>query len=320
MDTMESDVNGLISVTGASRSLRRPIVPPLGPAPDPRHPRDSDFDDVLFWARLAASQSRKSPRRVQSESQALQTIGAKEGFLAEFLQWRTSQAFTAREKAAMELSECISKNATRARVDELLKNAGRHFNTAEMIQLTLSIQAINDWYDAHPRPEAYVLIVQDNLAERDHLREQARNNTVPCTPVFVRKSQEALNWLTGAAYQRFRASLIAMVVDVHLPDISAALLLQTIRTIPEVESLPVVVMTSSHHPRDIEECDRLKQETENANAVNVASFSEALVHIVEQSPDSTPDALPEPRLPEPPALSHVYERLRDHFQQKSPVG
>ena len=315
---MGGDVNRHVLVNEISRSARLPIVPPVNPLAGAITPPDSGFDQVLFWARLAASQSRKSPRRVQSESQALQTIGAKEGFLAEFLQWRTSEAFSAREKAAMELSESISHGASKKQVEQMLRNAARHFTTAEMIQLTLSIRAINDWYDTHSRSEAFVLIVQDDLAERDLVREHLVNSKVHCAPIFVQQTKEALDLLTGAGQHPFRSRLIALVVDVHLPHISAAPLLQAIRTLPGAESLPVVVMTSSPHPQDVEECERLKQITPGDNTVNVASFSEALVHITDQSRQTYSPALDPLLAPRVPTLNEVYERLRDHFHQKTP--
>ena len=74
-----------------------------------------------------------------------------EGFLAEFLRWRDSDVFTPREKAALALSESISRGDSRKQVERVLKRVRPRFKEGEMIQLLLSIRAIADWHDAHSR-------------------------------------------------------------------------------------------------------------------------------------------------------------------------
>jgi CheY-like chemotaxis protein len=56
-------------------------------------------------------------------------------------------------------------------------------------------------------------------------------------------------------------------------------LLQQMRALPKLAGLPVIVMTSSNDPRDLEECRRLGVESYVKKPVTSQSFSQAVANI-----------------------------------------
>jgi CheY-like chemotaxis protein len=298
--------------------MRRVFVSHAALPPKQKTAVFSDFDGVLFWARLAAAQSRKSPERIAREADALKALHQDEGYLAEFLHWRESTVFSVRERAAMELSEAISRGEAKANVAQIREKTKGLFTESELIRLNLSIHAINEWYDTHVRCETYVLIVQAEIPDQAAVRQEVNAVGGDSTPIIVRSTREALRVLTDRRRPVFRSQLAAVVVDIRLPEISAAELLPKIRQIPGRENLPVVVITSSVRPEDTEEYEQLKFEAAGETAVEMASISDALRHIGGR--DVEVEAAVAEEIPAPTGLLQVYERLREHFAGKGERG
>lgn len=74
-------------------------------------------------------------REAGETQQRLDTIGA----------WWESPFFTARERAALALTEAVTKLTDGPVPDEVYDEAARHFDTAELAQLIFAIAVINAW-------------------------------------------------------------------------------------------------------------------------------------------------------------------------------
>jgi AhpD family alkylhydroperoxidase len=59
--------------------------------------------------------------------------------------WHDSPFFTARERAALALTEAMTRLADGPVSDAIYKEAERHFDPSELAQLILAIVAINSW-------------------------------------------------------------------------------------------------------------------------------------------------------------------------------
>ncbi|MGC4033519.1 MAG: carboxymuconolactone decarboxylase family protein [Tepidisphaeraceae bacterium] len=59
--------------------------------------------------------------------------------------WRESQLFTDRERAALALTEAVTKVAEHGVSDDVYAEAERHFSHPELAQLVLAIGVINTW-------------------------------------------------------------------------------------------------------------------------------------------------------------------------------
>ncbi len=59
--------------------------------------------------------------------------------------WREAPYYSARERAAIEWSEVITKISEYQNLDEIYDRVKAHFTDKEMVDLTLAIDAINSW-------------------------------------------------------------------------------------------------------------------------------------------------------------------------------
>lgn len=77
----------------------------------------------------------KDARRAGETEQRLYTLSA----------WRETPFFSDRERAALEWTEAITLISENEISDELFNSVRKHFNEKEMVDLTISINAINSW-------------------------------------------------------------------------------------------------------------------------------------------------------------------------------
>jgi alkylhydroperoxidase family enzyme len=107
-----------------------------------------EFAHLLEWARLGSAHVRKNVACVDRHRQNLTTLVQTEKRLIELDHWRESLAFTETEKAALSLSEVLSSYESEKELSiQIFEDARRHFSTEEIVHLTLTILAVNDWID-----------------------------------------------------------------------------------------------------------------------------------------------------------------------------
>ncbi|MFK7604308.1 response regulator [Deinococcus sp. SM5_A1] len=97
-------------------------------------------------------------------------------------------------------------------------------------------------------PPFHLLLVEDELADallfQDMLSEQDQEITVH----HVQNGQEALDYLCEPAPGP-RPHLI--VLDLNMPIMNGHEFLERVKSLPEVRSIPVLVLSTSEHPSDI---------------------------------------------------------------------
>ncbi len=97
-------------------------------------------------------------------------------------------------------------------------------------------------------PPFHLLLVEDELADallfQDMLSEQDQEITVH----HVQNGQEALDHLCGPGHG-VRPHLI--VLDLNMPIMNGHEFLERVKSLPEVRSIPVLVLSTSEHPSDI---------------------------------------------------------------------
>ncbi len=241
-------------------------------------PPDADFEHIQEWACLGAAQVRRNAVCIEKHRQILKAKGETEERQREVADWRRSPAFTAREKAALSVSESISLNESKESSKYVLEEARRYFDASEMVRLIMAVTAVNDWINLHSNPALRVLVVEDNPLDQELLRLQLLKSGMEENVTFVSDGLRALELLTDSEGESFRRELVAIFLDVHLPGMGGIELLRRIRALPDMKDFPVIVMTSSNDPRDVEECQRLKS-TFVPKPVTYSSFFNAVANI-----------------------------------------
>ena len=123
-----------------------------------------------------------------------------------------------------------------------------------------------------------ILLVEDNPNDveltLDALREQKISNKIQ----VVRDGAEALEFIfrTGTYADRPDAKPKLILLDLKLPKVSGMEVLERIRSEPDTNSIPVVMLTSSKEERDIIESYRLGVNSYIVKPVDFEQFNTAV--------------------------------------------
>jgi CheY-like chemotaxis protein len=240
---------------------------------------DPDLGHILEWIHLMACHVRQNAANIEKYRKILKTNGETDQRLREFNNWRESSIFTPREKAALSLAESMSLGQSEKKSQNVLKEAKHYFNRDEMVRLTLNIMAINDWIDRHSDSWARILVVEDDPLDRELLQQQLQKARIRDNVIFVPDGRQALATLESYQGGQRDEELIALFLDLRLPRMSGIELLRRIRAMRGMEDLPVIVMTGSNDPVDMEECQKLKVISYVEKPVTFGSFSKAIANI-----------------------------------------
>jgi two-component system response regulator len=130
-----------------------------------------------------------------------------------------------------------------------------------------------------PASQVRVLVVEDNADDRELLLRQLRKTGMSDQVKFISDGKEALLFLTAVEPQPVDEDLIAIFLDLNLPSLSGLDLLRSLRQNDARQDTPVIVMTSSNDPRDLEECRRLRVTQYVSKPVTFTSFSKAVADV-----------------------------------------
>jgi two-component system response regulator len=125
-------------------------------------------------------------------------------------------------------------------------------------------------------PVVRVVVVEDNLDDRDLLIRQLRKSQIDTHVKFLTDGKEALDFLSQLPRPLPFTDLIAIFLDLKLPGMSGVELLRAIRSLPRVQNTPVIIMTSSLDPKDFEACQELKVAAFVPKPITFESFSKAI--------------------------------------------
>ena len=137
-----------------------------------------------------------------------------------------------------------------------------------------------------------VLVIEDNPDDRELLLRQLRKSGMDNHVKFISNGKEALDFLLTPRAVPLCNALIAIFLDLKLPALSGIELLRRLRTREELLAVPVIVMTSSNNPDDLEECRRLKVTNYVSKPVTFTSFSKAVADVF-HLPRLHPEIMPE---------------------------
>ena len=127
-----------------------------------------------------------------------------------------------------------------------------------------------------PQSVVRVVVVEDNLDDRDLLIRQLRKAKIDAHVKFLTDGKEALDFLSHLPAALPFHDLIAIFLDLKLPGMNGVDLLRAIRSLPRVQNIPVIIMTSSLDPRDFEKCQELKVAAFVPKPITFDSFSKAI--------------------------------------------
>lgn len=111
-----------------------------------RYVRGSGLErSLLELVKIRASQLNGCAYCLDMHTKDARAAGESEQRLYVLAAWREAPFFTERERAALEWAEALTVVEREGVTDELYERTRRHFSELELVNLTISIVAINGW-------------------------------------------------------------------------------------------------------------------------------------------------------------------------------
>jgi CheY-like chemotaxis protein len=118
-----------------------------------------------------------------------------------------------------------------------------------------------------------ILIIEDNADDQLLLLRQLRNAGLAQHIKIISNGGEALHYLKDENLKG--ADLAAIFLDLKLPKVSGLKVLESLRTRDALSNVPVIVMTSSNAPEDLEKCKELGVYSFVQKPLTFSSFAKA---------------------------------------------
>lgn len=119
-----------------------------------------------------------------------------------------------------------------------------------------------------------LLVVEDNEDDSFLLtRQLARAHLDDCVTV-IGNGSDALAFLLQT-----RPPPLAIFLDLNLPGMSGIKLLERIKEEPRLQAVPVIIMTGSVNPKDVEVCSRLGVSAYLPKPVSINTFIKTVTHL-----------------------------------------
>ncbi|HEX4139869.1 MAG TPA: response regulator [Candidatus Methylacidiphilales bacterium] len=124
---------------------------------------------------------------------------------------------------------------------------------------------------------ARILIVEDNPDDEELLIRQLRKAELAEHVKIIHDGRKALDYLSDAS--NLPETLSAIFLDLKLPRLSGLKVLEAIRANERTESIPVIVMTSSNSPQELEICRVLGVSCFVSKPLVLSSFAKAFADV-----------------------------------------
>jgi CheY-like chemotaxis protein len=100
-----------------------------------------------------------------------------------------------------------------------------------------------------------ILVVDDDDGHRELVRRNLQRGGVTNTIIGLTSGNEALDYVfaRGAHAQRAESELL-LLLDVNMPGINGIEVLRQIKTDPQKKKIPVIMLTTTDDPREVDQC------------------------------------------------------------------
>ena len=126
--------------------------------------------------------------------------------------------------------------------------------------------------------EVIILIAEDDAGHASLIRRNLRRAGVSNDLIHFKDGQEVLDFLFKAGNGPHRApqTPYLLLLDIRMPRVNGVEVLEQIKKDTELSKLPVIMITTTDDPREIENCHKLGCNSYVTKPINYEKFVEAI--------------------------------------------
>lgn len=128
-----------------------------------------------------------------------------------------------------------------------------------------------------------ILIVEDDAGHAELIKDNLQEAGVTAPIIRLCDGQAALDFFfgptDGSATHREQGKAYLMLLDIRMPKVDGIEVLRRIKEDPELRKMPVMMLTTTEDPREIQKCYSLGCSCYVTKPVDYLKFSEMLTRI-----------------------------------------
>jgi CheY-like chemotaxis protein len=128
--------------------------------------------------------------------------------------------------------------------------------------------------------ELVILIAEDDDGHAELIRAGLVESGVCNKIIRFSNGEDTWNFLSASKKQKpkdFKYYLL--LLDIHMPQMDGVEVLRLIKSDPKLKEMPVIILTTTDDPREIEECYQIGCNIYITKPVDFIKFSETLNHL-----------------------------------------
>lgn len=126
--------------------------------------------------------------------------------------------------------------------------------------------------------ELTILLAEDDDGQAYLVQQNLQDAGLRNRVVHTRDGQEALDFIhrTGAYRERVPYGPLLLLLDINMPRVDGVAVLQRLKADPKTAELPVIMLTTTDDPREVQRCYELGCSSYVTKPVDYDKFVEAI--------------------------------------------
>ncbi len=121
-----------------------------------------------------------------------------------------------------------------------------------------------------------IVLVEDDDGHATLVEKNLRRAGITNTIARMRDGQEALDYIAGQAGSPSGLDNTVMLLDLNMPRLGGVEVLESLKANPATSAIPIIVLTTTDNPREVERCYELGCNVYVTKPVDYEAFVEAI--------------------------------------------
>ncbi len=132
--------------------------------------------------------------------------------------------------------------------------------------------------DRHMNNEVVILMAEDDEGHAGLIRKNLTRAGIVNELIHFKDGQEILDYLkrTGSGPHRKSGVAYILLLDIRMPKLDGVEVLEQVKADPELRKIPIIMITTTDDPREVERCHNLGCSNYIAKPIEYESFVNAI--------------------------------------------